>query len=88
MSTPPAFENDLTMVRDYLRVKGLEIGKLAKRGDKEAIKLMFTYKTWFDHKLDVKLQNELIAIVKAYIHRDVTETERAELLSRYGHKVE
>lgn len=72
---------------EWQRLNCLHIDRLAKNGDREAKKLIFTYQTLYDHRTDVKLQNEFIRCCEEFIRRDLTVTERADLQNKFGHKL-
>lgn len=72
---------------EWQRCNAHHIDHLAKNGDREAKKLIFTYRALYDHRTDVKLQNEFIHVVEEFIKRDLTITEREVLANRFGHKV-
>lgn len=72
---------------EWQRCNAHHIDQLAARGDKEAKKLIFTYRTLYDHKLNVHLQDEFIHVCEEFIRRDLTLTERVELQNKFGHKV-
>lgn len=71
----------------YLRYQGEAIGKLVKLGDAEARGVYDAYVALYGDRTNIEKQNELLVRVEAYIKRDLTLTERAELQHRFGHKV-
>lgn len=72
---------------EWQRLNAHHIDHLATNGDAEAKKLVFTYRTLYDHRTDLKLQNEFIRCCEEYIKRDLTITDRKELQNRYEYKV-
>lgn len=72
---------------EWQRCNAHHINRLALRGDREANKLISVYRALYDHRTDVKLQNEFIVCCTEFIKRDLTITERADLANKFGHKV-
>lgn len=72
---------------EWQRCNAHHIDQLAQRGDREANKLISAYRALYDHRTDVKLQNEFIRCCEEYIKRDLTITDRKELQNRYEYKV-
>jgi hypothetical protein len=77
---------DLQQTINYLRRNGPEIGRLRQRGDKLAARVISSYRYLFDHRADVRAQNELIKLVNEYAVRDLTESAMRDLANRFGHK--
>ena len=77
----------LSECMEWQRLNSHHVERLAKNGDREAKKLIFTYRTLYDHRTDVKLQNEFIRCCEEFIRRDLTVTERTELQNKFGHKL-
>lgn len=74
-------------MRQMLRVLGPEIGRLAKRGDILARAVVLRYQYAADHPADLTANRELRIAFEEYVHRDLLDSERAELVSRYNHQV-
>lgn len=77
---------DLKSTLEYLAVNAPEIGRLRERGDKLAGRVYRAYRHCYDHRTDVKAQNELITVVEDYIRRDLNIAAAKDLADRYGHK--
>lgn len=73
-------------VLEYLQLNAPEIGRLAQRGDKLAMKVFRAYKEAYDHRTSIRSQNDLIAMTEDYIRRDINVAEAAELKAKFGHK--
>lgn len=71
-------------VRIFLYRFAGDLGRLMKNGDPLARKVYEVYKAHHRHPLDVKLQNELIAVVKDYALRGLMLTEIDDLERRFG----
>ncbi len=78
---------ELETVRDYLRVTGSRIGRLARMGDKESLILEFAYRAWHADQKNTFKQDELIHVTYEFMARDLTKTEADILKNRFGHKV-
>lgn len=74
-------------LRKALRVRGSEIGRLARLGDPIALALEVAYRYLYDHPGDVKAGASLRAAFEDYINRDLRIAEVAELGSRLGHRL-
>ena len=61
-----------------------DIQRLVRLKDRHAIALAKAFNDHARSRLDVKKQNELVAVAKDFILRDLTITERVELERRYG----
>lgn len=72
---------------EWQRCNAHHVDQLAQRGDREANKLISVYRALYDHRTDVKLQNEFIVCCTEFIKRDLTITERQDLANKFGHKV-
>lgn len=77
----------LNQCLEWQRENAHHVDQLALRGDREANKLISAYRALYDHRTDVKLQNEFIVCCKEFIKRELTITERAELERRFEHKL-
>lgn len=71
---------------DWQRVNAHHIQRLAKLGDKLAIRLVIAYRELFVDKLNTIKQHEWLAVCDDYCRRDLTVVTRVLLQDRYGHK--
>lgn len=71
---------------DYLRYNAPEMGRLRARGDKLSARIYAAYQHCYDHRTDVKAQDNLIALIEEYAKRDLNESEAAMLHNKLGHK--
>lgn len=62
------------------------INRLAKLGDKLAVRLVTAYRALYANKTDPYLQSEWMAVCDDYCRRDLTLTTRKILQDRFGHK--
>lgn len=85
----PNSHNPMTLldVRDWLRWNAPSIQRLVKLGEREAKRVEFVYRAWYRDPENPALQEELLTVVKAFMVRDMTVTERAELERKFGYKV-
>lgn len=74
-------------IRKAIRVRGAEIGRLARLGDPIALALEVAYRYLYDHPGDVKAGASLRAAFEDYINRDLRIAEVAELGGRLGHRL-
>lgn len=70
-----------------LRSLGPEIGTLAQRGDKLAIKVMAKFQYAHDHPTDQKAILEVRTALEDYVNRDLRVGELYDLGSKFGHRV-
>lgn len=75
-------------VQEILRKYGQEIGRLARRGDPLAKKVVQRYQYAYDHPNDVDANRSLRDALDDYLQRDLRTAERADLGSRFGHLLE
>jgi hypothetical protein len=71
----------------WLQLHGLDIGALAKQGDKLAAHTVLAYQEWHADKLNVEKQNTLLRMVNEMATATLTETELKEYQNRYGYKL-
>lgn len=74
-------------IRKAIRVRGAEIGGLARRGDPIALALEVSYRYLYDHPGDQGAGANLRAAFEDYINRDLRIAEVADLGSRLGHRL-
>lgn len=74
-------------IRKAIRVRGSEIGHLARNGDQTALALEVAYRYLYDHPGDQKAGANLRAALADYINRDLRIAEVAELGGRLGHRL-
>lgn len=72
---------------DVLRTIGPEINRLAKLGDRFAIKVMAKYQYAFEHPTEGVANFELRVAVEDYVSRDLRPGERFDLAVKYGHRL-
>lgn len=63
------------------------IMRLADMNDPLAKRVISCYRAWWNDQTNVQLQNEYLVVTHEMALRDLTQTERAELEQRYGHKL-
>ena len=68
----------------YLLDKGPTIGRLAKLGDKLAMRVIQAHWDWHKNKFDPWYQSELIKITHDYCVRSLTIATRTILQDRFG----
>lgn len=73
-------------LRKAIRVRGAEIGRLARLGDAIALAVEISYRYLYDHPGDAQAGANLRAAFEDYINRDLRIAEVAELGSRLGHR--
>ena len=71
----------------WLIENGAAIGRLAKQGDKLALRLIQAHHDHIRNKLNPRLQDDLIKVADDFCRRDLTVVTRVILQNRYGHKV-
>jgi len=71
----------------WLIENGPAIGRLAKQGDKLALRLIQAHYDHIRNKLDPRLQDDLVKVADDYCRRDLTITTRVILQNRYGHRI-
>lgn len=71
---------------DWQRCQHEKIGRLAKFGDKLAIRLITAYRELYADKLNPFKQAEWMKVCDDYCRRDLTAVTRVILQDRYGHK--
>lgn len=71
---------------EWQRVNSHHINRLANLGDALAAKLIAAYRDLYNNKLDPAKQTEWMRVCDEYARRDLTITERDELLEHFGHK--
>jgi hypothetical protein len=72
---------------DVLRTIGPEVMRLAKRGDRFAMRVLERYQFGFEHPTDSQANFELRTAVEDYVSRDLRPGERFDLASKYGHRL-
>jgi hypothetical protein len=77
---------DFQMTMEWQRVNSEKIGRLAKLGDKLAIRLITAYRELYADQLNPFKQSEWMKICDDYCRRDLTVVTRVILQDRYGHK--
>lgn len=75
-------------LRKLITLRGPEIGRLAKNGDKLALALEKAYRDLYDHPGDLALGATLRAAVEDYMHRELLIGEVRDLGSRLGHRID
>lgn len=76
------------LVQELLRVYGPGISKLAQRGDLVSKKIIAVYKHCHRNPHDVQANRDLRDQLNDYMQRELNESARYELGSKYGHLVE
>lgn len=74
-------------IRKAIRVRGPEIGHLARQGDLIAIALEAAYRYLYDHPGDPRAGGNLRAALEDYINRDLRIAEVAALGNKLGHRL-
>jgi hypothetical protein len=74
------------MTLEWQRVQSHKINRLAKLGDKLALRLIVAYRDLYADQLNPHKQNEWMLIADDFCRRDLTITTRTILADRYGHK--
>lgn len=77
---------DMQQTLEWQRANSEHINRLAKQGDKLAVRLVEAYRYLYDHRLDPKAQDDWMKICDDYLRRDLTITTRVILQNRFGHK--
>lgn len=72
---------------EWQRVNADKINRLAKLGDKLAVRLVAAYRDLYADKLNPAKQSEWMKVCDDYCRRDLTNTTRRILQDRYGHKI-
>jgi hypothetical protein len=75
-------------LRKLITLRGPEIGRLAREGDKLAARVEGAYRYLYDHPGDVKAGALLRALVQDYMHRELLIGELRDLGSRLGHRID
>lgn len=73
--------------RLWLIDQGPNIGRLAKEGDKLALRLVQAHIDHIGDKLNPVLQDDLVKVADDYCRRDLTITTRRILQDRFGHRI-
>lgn len=76
-----------TETMEWQYVNKDKIGRLAKLGDKLALRLIQAYRALYANRTDVYLQSEWLSVADDFCRRDLTLTTRTILQNRYGHKI-
>jgi len=71
-----------------LRAIGPEVGRLAKRGDRLALRVMARFTYAHGHPNEPQALLEVRTAVEDYVNRGLRTAELYELAGRYGHRVE
>lgn len=77
---------DLNYVRAWIRDHTDEIRQLRNMGDREAARVEFCYRAWWGDQFNIRLQDELIIVVKHFVARKLYISEARELERRFGIK--
>ncbi len=77
----------LSEALEWQRINAHHINRLAKLGDKTALRLIDVYRTLYADQLNPMKQNEFMAVVDDYFRRDHMIIERNQLAERFGHKI-
>ena len=72
---------------EWQRVQSPKINRLAKLGDKLALKLITAYHELYRDRLNPFKQAEWMKICDDYCRRDLTLVTRVILQDRFGHKI-
>lgn len=75
-------------LRKLIKLRGAEIGRLAKNGDKTALAVEVAYRYLYDHPGDLKAGATLRAAVEDYMHRELLIGEVRDLGSSLGHRID
>lgn len=74
------------MTMEWQRCNSEKINRLAKLGDKLALRLVTAYQALYVDQLNPEKQSEWLKICDDYCRRDLTLTTRVILQDRFGHK--
>lgn len=74
-----------TMEWQYCNIR--EINRLAKLGDKLALRLIEAYKEAYGDKLNTYKQSEWMKVCDDFCRRDLMKDTRRILQDRFGHKI-
>lgn len=75
-------------VLEVLRIYGPDIGALAKKGDRLAVKVMQRYQYAYAHPNDIAANRSLRDALNEYLQRDLRDDTRYELAGKYDHRID
>lgn len=77
---------DFNSTMEWQRVNSEKINRLARLGDKLALRLITAYRELYVDQLNPIKQTEWMKVCDDYCRRDLTLVTRVILQDRYGHK--